>query len=197
MKRLFDIFAAALTLLLLSPLLFLAALLIRLDSSGPVFFRQERIGKEFRPFWIYKFRTMSDGADKNGPLVTVGDDARVTRIGRFLRKSKIDELPQLINILKGEMSVVGPRPEVPSYVELFRDDYREILKVRPGLTDLASLKYRNEAEILGRSANPREAYISLILPDKIALGKKYVHRSSLGFDLELIFKTLVKLAARS
>ena len=197
MKRLFDIFAAALALVLLSPLLFLAALLIRLDSSGPIFFRQERIGKEFHPFWIYKFRTMSDGADKNGPLVTVGEDARITRVGRFLRKGKIDELPQLINILKGEMSVVGPRPEVRSYVELFRDDYQEILKVRPGLTDLASLKYHNEAEILGRSVNPREAYISLILPDKIALGKKYVHSSSLGFDLELIFKTLVKLAARS
>jgi lipopolysaccharide/colanic/teichoic acid biosynthesis glycosyltransferase len=197
MKRLFDIFAAAAVLILLSPLLFLAALLIRLDSSGPIFFRQERIGKEFRPFWIYKFRTMSDGADKRGPLVTVGDDERITRVGRVLRKSKIDELPQLINILKGEMSVVGPRPEVRSYVELFHDDYQEILKVRPGLTDLASLKYRNEAEILGRSTKPREDYISLILPDKIALGKKYVHNSSLGFDLELIFRTLVKLAARS
>jgi lipopolysaccharide/colanic/teichoic acid biosynthesis glycosyltransferase len=197
MKRLFDIFAAALALILLSPLLFLAALLIRLDSSGPIFFRQERIGKEFRPFWIYKFRTMSDGANEKGPLVTVGEDARITRVGRVLRKSKIDELPQLINILKGEMSVVGPRPEVRSYVELFRDDYQEILTVRPGLTDLASLKYRNEAEILSRSAKPREDYISLILPDKIALGKKYVESSSLGFDLELIFKTLVKLAARS
>lgn len=197
MKRLFDICAAALALILLSPLLCLAALLIRLDSSGPIFFRQERIGKAFHPFWIYKFRTMSDGADNKGPLVTVGADARITRVGHFLRKSKIDELPQLINILKGEMSVVGPRPEVRSYVELFHEDYQEILKVRPGLTDLASLKYRNEAEILGRAVNPREAYISLILPDKIALGKKYVHRSSLGFDLELIFKTLVKLAARS
>ena len=118
-------------------------------------------------------------------------------MGGFLRRSKIDELPQLINIVRGEMSFVGPRPEVRSYVELFRSDYEKILEVRPGLTDLASLKYRNEAEILGRSTRPREDYIAHILPDKIALGKKYVERSSLSFDLELIFKTLVKLAGRS
>src|SRR5207247_2420110 len=152
MKRAFDIVAATTALFILSPLLGLAALLIKLDSPGPVFFKQERIGRSFRPFWIYKFRTMMRDASTRGGLITVGEDRRITRVRRILRKTKIDEIPQLINILKGEMAIVGQRQEIRHYVELFRRDYEEILKVRPGLTDLASLKYRDEAALLRKAA---------------------------------------------
>ena len=193
MKRMFDIVVAAAALVVLFPLLVLSALLIKLDSPGPIFFKQERIGRNFRPFWIYKFRTMAQDAPARGGLVTIGEDARVTRVGRLLRKSKIDEIPQLTNILKGDMALVGPRPEVRYYVELFRRDYEEILKVRPGLTDLASLKYRDEAALLGKAANPEDEYMRHVLPDKIRLAKDYLRRSSFLFDLGLILKTLFKL----
>jgi len=193
MKRMFDIVVAAAALVVLFPLLVLSALLIKLDSPGPIFFKQERIGRNFRPFWIYKFRTMAQDAPARGGLVTIGEDARVTRVGRLLRKSKIDEIPQLTNILRGDMALVGPRPEVRQYVELFRRDYEEILQVRPGLTDLASLKYRDEAALLGKSANPEDEYRTRVLPDKIRLAKDYLRRSSFLFDLGLILKTLFKL----
>ena len=193
MKRPFDIVAATAALFILSPLLGLAALLIKLDSPGPVFFKQERIGRSFRPFWIYKFRTMVRDASTRGGLITVGEDRRITRVGRILRKTKVDEIPQLINILKGEMAIVGPRPEIRHYVELFRRDYEEILKVRPGLTDLASLKYRDEAALLRKAANPEDEYRTRVLPDKIRLAKDYLRRSSFLFDLSLILKTLFKL----
>lgn len=193
MKRLFDIAAAAIGLLVLSPAMLLVALLIKLDSRGPVFFRQERMGKNFRPFLIYKFRTMIEAAPVKGASITAGADPRITRVGRLLRQSKIDELPQLINVLKGEMSLVGPRPEVPRYVEMFRQDYKEILLVRPGMTDTASLKYQDEAEILGRGIIPEEDYVRRILPDKVQLAKDYVGRSSFFFDLGLIARTLPKL----
>jgi len=193
MKRAFDIVAATAALFILSPLLGLAALLIKLDSPGPVFFKQERIGRSFRPFWIYKFRTMVRDASTRGGLITVGEDRRITRVGRILRKTKVDEIPQLINILKGEMAIVGPRPEIRHYVELFRRDYEEILKVRPGLTDLASLKYRDEAALLRKAANPEDEYRTRVLPDKIRLAKDYLRRSSFLFDLGLILKTLFKL----
>ncbi len=193
MKRMFDIVVAAAALVVLFPLLVLSALLIKLDSPGPIFFKQERIGRNFRPFWIYKFRTMAQDAPARGGLVTIGEDARVTRVGRLLRKSKIDEIPQLTNILRGDMALVGPRPEVRYYVELFRRDYEEILKVRPGLTDLASLKYRDEAALLGKAANPEDEYMRHVLPDKIRLAKDYLRRSSFLFDLGLILKTLFKL----
>jgi lipopolysaccharide/colanic/teichoic acid biosynthesis glycosyltransferase len=192
MKRLLDIFAAVAGLTLLAPLFAAVALLIKLDSPGPVFFKQQRVGKGFRPFWIYKFRTMELDAD-SGPALTVGADQRITRAGAFLRRSKIDELPQLINILTGDMTIVGPRPEVPRYVEAFRRDYEEILKVRPGLTDLASLKYRDESALLGQSGDPEEEYLRRILPDKIRLAKDYIHRSSLRFDINLIGKTLLRV----
>ncbi len=192
MKRGFDIAMASIGLLLFSPVFVLVALLIKFDSSGPVFFRQQRVGRGFRPFGIYKFRTMVEGSSR-GALITVGDDRRITRIGRVLRKTKLDEIPQLINILKGEMSIVGPRPEVPQYVELFRSDYEEILKVRPGLTDLASLKYRDEATLLADAKNPEEEYRTRVLPDKIKLAKDYLEHSSVWFDLGLIFRTLFKL----
>jgi lipopolysaccharide/colanic/teichoic acid biosynthesis glycosyltransferase len=193
MKRAFDIVAAAIGLSVLAPLLLLAAILIKIESPGQVFFRQERIGRGFRPFLIYKFRTMVENAAQLGGGITWGDDPRITRVGRFLRKTKFDELPQLINVLKGEMSLVGPRPEIRKYVDLFRADYEEILKVRPGITDMASLKYQDEADLLGRSANPEEEYIKRVLPDKLKLAKAYVNRSCLRFDLALILKTLPKL----
>lgn len=196
MKRVFDILMATIGLILLSPLFLLVAVLIKLDSPGPIFFRQERIGKRFRPFFIYKFRTMVENAAQIGTEITYGNDPRITRIGRLLRETKIDELPQIINVLKGEMSLVGPRPEIRQYVELFQRDYEEILKVRPGISDMASLKYSDEGSLLGNSRNPREEYISRVLPDKIRLAREYIKHSSLVFDLRLIFKTLLKLFER-
>jgi len=193
MKRTFDIGVSFVGLILLSPLMLLAALAIKLDSPGPIMFRQKRIGKGFRPFLIYKFRTMVQGASDRRRSLTVGDDPRITSSGRFLRRTKIDEIPQLINVLKGDMSFVGPRPEVPEFVELFRSEYEEILKVRPGITDLASLKYRDEAAVLEQSENPEEEYLRRVLPDKINLSKEYIRRSSFFFDLTLILKTLLKL----
>jgi lipopolysaccharide/colanic/teichoic acid biosynthesis glycosyltransferase len=192
-KRAFDIVAALVGLVLLTPLLLLVGLLIKLDSPGRVFFRQERIGRRFRPFLIYKFRTMVREAPQLGGPITFGADPRITRVGRFLRNTKIDELPQLINVLKGEMSLVGPRPEVRAYVEIFRAQYEEILQVPPGITDLASLYYRDEAELLGRAGDPTEEYVRRVLPEKLQLAKEYVKRSSFLFDVMLIFKTLLKL----
>jgi lipopolysaccharide/colanic/teichoic acid biosynthesis glycosyltransferase len=193
MKRGFDIVASVIGLFCFSPLLLLFAVLIKLDSAGPVFFKQERIGKGFRPFLIYKFRTMVKNAPQIGSPISFGNDSRITRVGWLLRKSKLDELPQLLNILKGDMSFVGPRPEVPYYVDLFRRDYEQILKVRPGLTDLASLKYSDEASILGQSDNPEAEYLGRLLPDKIQLAKQYIRRSSILFDIRLIFETVIKL----
>jgi len=193
-KRGFDVLASLTGLVLLSPVLAVVALAIKLTSPGPVFFRQERVGRGFRRFEILKFRTMVPDAPKLGGQLTAGEDPRITRVGRLLRKTKLDELPQLINVVKGDMSFVGPRPEVPRYVEIFRDDYRELLTVRPGITDLASLKYRDESEVLGRSSDPETTYVEQVLPEKIALGKQYLRRSSLWFDVGLIFKTLFRLA---
>jgi lipopolysaccharide/colanic/teichoic acid biosynthesis glycosyltransferase len=190
MKRLFDIVAAAAGLIVLCPLFAIIAVLIKWDSDGPVFFRQSRIGRHFRPFFIYKFRTMLSDAPAIGPLLTVGDDPRITRVGRWLRRTKLDELPQVINILTGDMSFVGPRPEVERYVRLFRTEYAEILQVRPGITDLASLKYRAESTLLARSPKPEEEYVTRILPDKLRLGQQYVRELSLGRDVMLIARTL-------
>jgi lipopolysaccharide/colanic/teichoic acid biosynthesis glycosyltransferase len=193
MKRVLDLLAAAAGLVILSPLMALVALMIKLDSRGPVFFRQHRVGKNFRPFEIYKFRTMVQDAPQRGGSITAGTDSRITRVGNLLRQSKIDELPQLINVLKGDMSLVGPRPEVPQYVEMFRKDYEQILSVRPGITDLASLKYRDEATVLGRSVDPEQEYAERVLPDKIKLAKEYTAHASVAFDVALIFKTFVRL----
>ena len=193
MKRVFDAIISSLGLLLLGPVFLIVALMIKLDSRGPVFFKQARIGREFRSFFIYKFRTMIADAASRGGTLTVGSDPRITRVGAVLRTTKIDEIPQLINIFKGDMSFVGPRPEVLEFVELFRSDYEEILRVRPGLTDLASLKYRNEAMTLAQAEDPHEDYLKRVLPDKIRLAKEYIRRSSFFFDLGLIIKTLVRL----
>jgi len=189
-KRLCDILIAAVALIILSPVLLIIALLVRSTSSGPVFFRQERIGRGFRPFRIYKFRSMVQDAPKQGGLVTFGADPRITKLGRFLRATKIDELPQLINVLVGDMSLVGPRPEVRKYVEMFREEYAEVLRVRPGITDPASIKYRHEADILGRAEDPEREYIQRVLPEKIRLGKEYAKNSSLWLDFIVILKTL-------
>lgn len=190
MKRWLDIMVSLVGILLLLPLFALIAVLIKLDSPGRVVFRQTRIGKEFRPFAILKFRSMTDEKVMTGSSITVGADPRITRIGHYLRKLKLDELPQLFNVLKGDMSLVGPRPEVPEFVELFRRDFEEILKVRPGVTDLGSLKYRDEAAILAQSQDSRAEYITRILPDKISLAKQYIKQSSIGFDIRLIVRTL-------
>ncbi len=193
MKRTFDAIVSFLGLVILSPFLLFVAVFIKLDSRGPVLFHQQRIGKEFRPFLICKFRTMLQEPFGAGRLITIGDDPRITRAGRWLRKTKIDELPQLVNVLKGDMSFVGPRPEVPKYVQVFHRDYEDILTVRPGITDLASLKYRDEASLLGKAENPEEEYLTHVLPDKIKLAKDYVQRSSLLFDVRLILKTMFKV----
>ena len=192
-KRAFDIAVALVGLMALLPFLPLLAVLIKLDSPGPIFFRQERIGKGFRPFFIYKFRTMLENASTTGRPITAGHDPRITRVGRWLRQTKIDELPQLFNVVKGEMTLVGPRPEVPKYVKLFRKDFEEILQVRPGITDLASVKYRDEATILGRAKDPEEEYLRRVLPEKIALAKTYIQNASFFFDLKLVEDTVVKI----
>lgn len=195
LKRLFDFIVAVAGLLVLSPLMLLAALVIKIDSPGPVFFKQQRVGQGFRPFLIYKFRTMVQDAPRRGSSITVGADPRITRSGRFLRKSKFDELPQLINVLKGDMSLVGPRPEVPRYVEMFRQDYAVILNVRPGITDLASLKYRDEAAVLVAVKDPEQEYVTRVLPEKIKLAKQYIREASFMFDLKLILQTLLRIVA--
>lgn len=190
MKRFLDIVIPLAGIVFLLPLWIVAACLVKWTSAGPVFFRQERIGRRFKPFRIYKFRTMVSDAPKKGSLVTFGADPRITRVGRFLRATKIDELPQLINVLLGDMSLVGPRPEVRKYVEMFRGDYAEILEVRPGITDPASIRYRNEAEILGQAEDPENEYITHVLPEKIRLAKEYARNSSLWLDFLIILKTI-------
>ncbi len=190
MKRLFDICSAAAGLLLLLPLFVLVSVIIRLDSPGPVFFRQERVGRRFKPFLVYKFRTMTTDAPAKGPEITVGGDRRVTRAGRILRKYKIDELPQLFNVLKGDMSLVGPRPEVRKYVELYKEDYEHILQVRPGITDISSITYRDEEGVLRDRDDPEEFYRTVLLPEKIRLAKLYIERSSFLYDLKLILETV-------
>ena len=193
-KRLFDIVLAGIALLLLSPLLVLIALWVKLDSRGPVFFRQERVGRHGVLFRIHKFRTMTHSAAPSGPLITVGADARITRAGQFLRRSKLDELPQLIDVLLGRMSFVGPRPEVPRYVAIYPPQLRDkVLSVRPGITDIASLQFRNESELLAKASDPEREYREVVLPAKLALAAQYVDRASLATDLRLIALTLKTL----
>jgi lipopolysaccharide/colanic/teichoic acid biosynthesis glycosyltransferase len=193
-KRSLDLAASGLGLLLVSPILLVAAIAVRLDSAGPILFRQTRMGRNFRPFSIYKFRTMTVDAPERGGQITAGADPRITPSGRWLRKSKIDELPQLFNVFLGDMSLVGPRPEVPKYVEMFHDQYAAVLAVRPGLTDPASVKYRDEAELLAASADPDQEYVQRILPDKIALSRDYIERATLAGDVAILFRTLLRIA---
>ena len=191
-KRLFDILCSSLGLLVLSPVFMVVAVLVKLDSKGPVFFRHARIGKDFRPFRVYKFRTMKEGAEQCGSSITVDRDERITRLGRLLRRTKLDELPQLLNVLKGDMSLVGPRPEVKEYVDLYASEYRQLLTVRPGITDPASLQYSEEEKVLAASPNWEEDYRKRVLPDKIRLSRQYVENHSLVTDLQLILKTVMK-----
>ena len=189
MKRLFDIVASGLGLLVLSPILIIVAIWIKLDSEGPVFYRQVRVGRYNKDFRIFKFRSMRVGSDK-GSLVTIGGrDPRVTRSGYFIRKFKIDELPQLINVFIGDMSLVGPRPEVRHYVDYWTPEQMHVLDVRPGITDPASIRFRNENELLEQAEDPEKYYIEVIMQEKIKLYLEYVEKSSFWYDIKLIFQT--------
>lgn len=188
-KRIFDCLVSFWGLSFLSPLFVVIAVLIKFQDGGPVFFRQKRVGRGFKSFRIFKFRTMKVGAERIGPQITQAGDPRITPLGRFLRKTKMDELPQLVNVLQGEMSLVGPRPEVEKYVQYFKKDYEEILTVRPGITDYAALEFRNEEEILKNYPDPEKSYVEDILPQKIILYKKYLRNISFVTDLKLIFRT--------
>jgi len=188
-KRIFDFTASLTALALLSPLILLLCIIIPIDSKGSPFYKQQRVGRGNRDFFLYKFRTMRNDASKSGLLTVGGRDPRITRIGFYLRKFKIDEIPQLVNILKGEMSIVGPRPEVRKYVNLYTPRQMEVLNVRPGLTDLASIKYVNENDILGKSDDPEKTYIEKIMPEKIELNLQYIENQSFIYDIKLIFKT--------
>lgn len=189
MKRFFDIVASGLGLLLLSPILIVVSIWIKLDSTGPVFYRQVRVGKNNEDFQIFKFRSMRIGSDK-GSLVTIGGrDPRITRSGYFIRKFKIDELPQLINVFVGDMSFVGPRPEVRHYVDYWTDEQMHVLDVRPGITDPASIKFRNENELLEKAENPEKYYIEVIMQEKIKLYLEYVQQNNFLYDIKLIFQT--------
>lgn len=190
-KRLFDVAFALLALMGIAPVLLLAALWIKVDSVGPVFFRQVRVGRDGREFRIYKFRTMGAASESAGLQITVGVDPRITRSGHFLRRYKIDELPQFLNVLMGDMSIVGPRPEVPRYVALYSPEQRRVvLSVRPGITDLASLEYKDENDLLGGSADPEATYVQQVLPAKLALCMRYVQTRSFWGDLLIVARTL-------
>ncbi len=193
MKRLLDIVASSFSLLILSPFLLGTAAIIKADSSGPVFYRGVRVGRSGTTFRMFKFRTMVSNAERMGGSSTADDDPRITRFGRFLRKYKIDELPQLINVFLGQMSIVGPRPEVPSYVDLFTEEERKILTVRPGLSDYASIWNCDEGAILKGSADPEKTYMERIRPEKLRLQLKYVQEQSLATDLRIICLTLKTL----
>lgn len=193
-KRTFDLLASTLGLLALAPFLLLVAVAIKLDSPGPVFFRQERVGRLGSVFRIHKFRTMVTDAERRGLQITVGADARVTVVGAFLRRYKLDELPQLIDVLMGNMSLVGPRPEVPRYVALYPDDVRRIVQsVRPGITDLASIEFKAENDILGHAKDPHRAYVEEILPIKLRYYVDYVQGRSFWGDMKIILRTLLAI----
>lgn len=196
-KRVFDLVVASLALVLLAPLLLVIAASIRLDSPGPVLFRQPRVGRGGRTFRIHKFRTMVADAPRRGPALTVGDDPRITRVGRWLRRRRLDELPQLIDIVRGDMSLVGPRPEVPRYVERVPPALRdELLALRPGLTDPASLAGLDEDAQLARAADPEREYIEVLLPRKLALSLDYARRATLTSDVAVLLRTLGVLLDR-
>ncbi len=192
LKRTFDLLVSLVSIIVLSPVLLLVALSIKLDNPGPVFYRQQRVGRNGEPFSILKFRTMVVDADRLG-LLTVGRDARITRVGRFLRKTKLDELAQLFNVLIGEMSLVGPRPEVPKYVAMYSEAQRAVLALKPGITDLASIRYRDENALLGRSADPERTYIDEVMPAKLAINLDYLAHFSFWGDIRLLWGTVCAL----
>lgn len=193
-KRLFDIFFSAIGLLGLLPLFLIVAIWVKIDSNGPVFFRQVRVGRFGRTFRIFKFRTMCLGAEERGRQITVGKDPRITTSGAFLRRHKLDELPQLLNVLLGDMSLVGPRPEVPRYVDMYPRQVRDlILSVPPGITDFASIEYKDENSILGAAEDPERAYVQEVMPAKLIYYEKYVRERSIWLDVKLVFATFKAL----
>lgn len=196
MKRLLDIIFSVLGLLLILPFLLLIALWIKLDSAGSIFFRQQRIGLQGREFILLKFRTMAVNAEKFGQLTIGNNDCRVTRAGRFLRRYKLDEIPQLVNVLLGDMSMVGPRPEVKKYVQFYNEEQRKVLNIKPGITDLASITYKNENELLSAAPNPEEMYINVIMPDKIRLNMNYINNPSISNYLKITFQTIYKVVMK-
>ena len=195
LKRGFDVVSSLIGIILLFPVLLILWICIQLESSGGGFYRQIRVGKNGVDFRLWKFRTMQTGADKKGLLTIGGRDSRVTRIGFYLRKYKLDELPQLINVIVGDMSIVGPRPEVRKYVELYSQDQRKVLSVKPGITDYASIEYSNENELLAQSENPEKTYIEEVLPAKLELNQKYLNEQGFLTDLKIIFQTIGKIVS--
>lgn len=193
LKRLFDIVCSFIGLLFLSPFLILTAILVGITSPGGVFYIQERVGKDEKKFGLLKFRSMRTDADKSGKLTVGARDSRITKVGYYLRKYKLDELPQLVNVLKGDMSLVGPRPEVEQYTKLYNENQRKVLQVKPGITDYASLDYFEENELLGKSQNPEQTYIQEVMPAKLELNKKYIDEVSLATDIKIIFRTILRI----
>lgn len=193
LKRCFDLFFSILGVLILLPLIIVVSILIKLTSKGAVLFKQVRVTKDGKLFKIYKFRTMRENSEGN-KQITVGNDSRITGIGHILRKTKLDELPQLFNVIKGEMSLVGPRPEVPRYVELYTEEQRKILSVPAGITDYASIYFSNESELLGKAEDPEKYYIEKIMPHKIYLNMKYINNMGILTDIKIIMLTILKIA---
>ena len=196
MKRIFDIVASGFGLLVMSPVFLILAIWIKLDSKGPVFYRQVRVGRKNRDFRIFKFRSMRVGADKMGLITVGGHDPRVTRSGYFIRKYKLDEFPQLINVFIGDMSLVGPRPEVRKYVDLYTSEQMQVLDVRPGVTSLASIRYRNENELLENVEDSDQYYINVVMQDKLAIDLEYIRNVSFGYDIRLVFQTFWEIIRR-
>ena len=196
MKRVFDIVVSVIILSVFLPFGILLSIAILLESRGGVFYRQERVGRFGKTFRLWKFRTMRKNADKLGKLTVGMRDPRITRVGYFIRKVKLDEFPQFLNVLSGEMSIVGPRPEVQEYVDLYTPEQREILNVKPGITDYASLEYFKENELLGKAENPRETYIHEVMPAKIELNKKYIANPTLATDISIMWKTFLKIVSK-
>ena len=192
LKRLFDIIASFIGLVILSPFLLFLSIAIITESKGGVFYMQTRVGKNNKDFKLFKFRSMTVGSDKKG-LLTIGNDSRITKVGSFIRKYKLDEFAQLINVLKGDMSLVGPRPEVRKYVNLYNEEQLKVLNIKPGITDYASLEYFDENELLGASQNPEETYIKEVMPHKLELNKKYLENPNILHDIKLILRTLQKI----
>lgn len=196
MKRVFDVMASGLGLLLLSPLFLIIAIWVKADSPGPVFYRQTRVGRGNRDFRLFKFRSMRVGSDKKGLITVGGHDPRVTRSGYYIRKYKLDELPQLINVFTGDMSLVGPRPEVRKYVDLYTPQQLHVLDVRPGITDLASIRYRNENELLEQAADPERYYREVVMQDKLRINSEYIADRSFFKDIKIIFLTFWAIVKR-
>jgi lipopolysaccharide/colanic/teichoic acid biosynthesis glycosyltransferase len=196
MKRAFDLFFASVGLVVLSPLFLVAGIAVRLSSPGPVIFRSRRVGRFGKEFFLLKFRTMTQDASHKGPAITIGKDRRITRLGAILRSTKVDELPQLLNVIRGEMSLVGPRPEVPEYVKLYTPEQRAVLDLVPGITDPASIKYALENDLLGESSQPESDYVNHIMPDKIRINLGYAAQADIWTDFRVVLATFSRIATK-